>query len=96
MAENRNVAVVDDFEASKGMVGRIQASAMEMGASLTVTGYMNATLNESENGNGNINTTPRTFVPFVYEGYSIIWIKVAFDQGDDEPRDHDGKDTHSR
>ena len=36
MAENRNVAVVDDFEASKGMVGGMQA--MEIGASLTVNG----------------------------------------------------------
>ena len=53
-------------------------------------------LNESEKGDGNVSTKARTFVPFVHEGYSIIWIKVPFDQGDDEPGNHGRKDAHSR
>ena len=58
MAENKNVAMVDDLEAivrptarlGNGMVGRMQTSAtrMAMGEGPTVTEYINATLNGSE------------------------------------------------
>lgn len=82
MTEHRNVAVVDTFEATtrhrarlrKGMVGRMQARAMAIlkagrkpdGHGMHIL-YINATLNGSEKGKGNVNTKLRTFAPFVSE-----------------------------
>ena len=93
MAEHSNDTVMDDFEAimtpkarlSKGMVGRVQASTMAMLQAGEGMAYVKATLNRSEKEEGNVISRPRTIGPIVCEGQSIIWIKVPFGQGDDEP-----------
>ena len=74
-AENRNVKVVDDIEVimrpkarlSEGMAGRIQASARTMLTAGRKHGIHKCYLNGSEKGQGNVNTRPRTFLPFVCE-----------------------------
>ena len=87
MAESSNVAVVDGPRLSKGLVGRMQASALAMlkaGRKHGICKFYPEWVRERE---GNVDTRPRTFVPFMCEGQNIFWTKIPFGQSDDEPGD---------
>ena len=92
MAENRNDTVVDGPEArmrpkarsSKGMVSRMQASAMATPEAGRRHGICKR-YPEWVRKRGRDISRPRTIVSFVCEGQRIIWIKVPFGQDDDEP-----------